>query len=172
VRLGKENAIMMRRTVLAVLLALGLAGMALPPAAADDTAEVEAVAAQFYVALNAMFSGDLSLMKGMWSHDDDVTYMGPDGGFQVGWKQVLAEWEAQAAMKLGGRVEPEDMRITVGTTIAVTHNFERGENMPAAAGQPQAVSIRATNIFRKENGTWKMIAHHADRLPFLAEPDK
>jgi ketosteroid isomerase-like protein len=114
-----------------------------------------------------MFTGDVSLMKNVWSHEDDVTYMGPDGGFQVGWKQVLAEWEAQAAMKLGGRVEPEDMRITVGTTIAVTHNFERGEN-----GQSQAVSIRATNIFRKENGTWKMIAHHTDLLPFLTKPDK
>jgi len=163
---------MMRRTVHAVVLALGLAGITMPQAAADETAEIEAVASQFYVALNAMFSGDLSLMKDVWSHDDDVTYMGPDGGFQVGWKQVLVEWEAQAAMKLGGRVEPEDMLITVGTTIAVTHNFERGENMSAAAGQPQAVSIRATNIFRKANGTWKMIAHHTDRLPFLTKPDK
>ena len=163
---------MMRNTALIVMLALGLVGIVLPQAAADETAEVEAVASRFYVALNAMFTGDLSPMKDVWSHDDDVIYMGPDGGFQVGWTQVFAEWEAQAALKLGGRVEPEHMRITVGTTIAVTHNFERGENMPAATGQPQAVSIRATNVFRKENGTWKMIAHHTDRLPFLTKPDK
>ena len=163
---------MLRRTVLAMVLAIGSAGMALPQAAADDTAKVEAAVSQFYVALNAMFTGDLSLMKDVWSHGDDVTYMGPGGGFQVGWSQVLAEWEAQAAMKIGGQVEAEDMRITVGTTIAVTHNFERGENMLAGAGQPQAVSIRATNIFRKENGTWKMIAHHTDRLPFLTKPDE
>ena len=36
-------------------------------------------------------------------------------------------------------------------------------------GKPQAVSIRATNLFRKEDGTWKMIGHHTDLLPFLAE---
>jgi ketosteroid isomerase-like protein len=29
------------------------------------------------------------------------------------------------------------------------------------------VSIRATNLFRKENGAWKMIGHHTDLLPFL-----
>jgi hypothetical protein len=29
------------------------------------------------------------------------------------------------------------------------------------------VSIRATNLFRKESGAWKMIGHHTDLLPFL-----
>jgi len=28
------------------------------------------------------------------------------------------------------------------------------------------VSIRATNVFRKEGGQWKMIGHHTDLLPF------
>ena len=29
---------------------------------------------------------------------DDVTYMGPDGTIRVGWDQVRASWQAQAAM--------------------------------------------------------------------------
>jgi ketosteroid isomerase-like protein len=33
---------------------------------------------------------------------------------------------------------------------------------------PEKVSIRATNIYRKENGQWKMIGHHTDLLPYLA----
>jgi len=36
--------------------------------------------------------------------------MGPGGGFWIGWDQVLVDWEAQAAMKLGGEVKPKDMR--------------------------------------------------------------
>jgi ketosteroid isomerase-like protein len=36
-------------------------------------------------------------------------------------------------------------------------------------GQPQTVTIRATNIFRRENGQWKMIGHHTDLLTFLAK---
>jgi hypothetical protein len=44
---------------------------------------------RLYDALNAMFAGDLTPMKALWSHADDVTYMGPGGGLQVGWKQVL-----------------------------------------------------------------------------------
>ncbi len=134
--------------------------------ASDDEKAVMQAATQFYAALNAMFTGDLGPMKEVWSHEDDVTYMGPDSGFQVGWDQVLGSWKAQAAMKLGGEVKPEDIHITVGRDIAVTHNYEKGENINAE-GKPQMVSIRATSLFRKEDGKWKMIGHHTDLLPFL-----
>lgn len=132
----------------------------------DDEKAVREAAAQFYAALNVMFTGDVGPMKAVWSHADDVTYMGPGGGFQVGWDQVRANWEAQAAMKLGGEVQPEDMKITVGHDLAITQNYEKGENTNVA-GEPQEVSIRATNVFRKEDGKWKMIGHHTDLLPSL-----
>ena len=107
-------------------------------------------------------------MKKVWSHADDVTYTGPRGGFQVGWDDVLADWEAQAALKLGGEVQPEAVQITVGRDLAITQCYERGSNINAG-GKRQDVSIRATNLFRKEGGKWKMIGHHTDLLPFLAD---
>jgi ketosteroid isomerase-like protein len=121
---------------------------------------------QFYAALNVMFTGDLGPMKAVWSHAKDVTYMGPGGGFRIGWAQVLADWETQAAMKLGGKVEPGDMHIMVGQELAVVQNYEKGENTNVE-GKTQRVSIRATNLFRKEDGKWKMIGHHTDLLPYL-----
>ena len=131
-----------------------------------DHDDIAAAAAGFYAALNALFEGELAPMIEVWSHADDVTYMGPDGGFQVGWTEVLADWEKQAAMKLGGRVEADELRIVQCGDLAVTHNYERGENINTD-GAPGSVSIRATNLFRKENGSWKMISHHADQLPYL-----
>jgi ketosteroid isomerase-like protein len=131
-----------------------------------DEKTVREAAAQFYKALNTMFTGDLKPMKEVWSHAEDVTYMGPGGGFQVGWSQVFANWEAQAALKLGGKVEAVDMRITVGQDLAITHNYEKGENK-SQDGKALPVLIRATNVFRKERGEWKMIGHHTDLLPFL-----
>lgn len=130
--------------------------------------EIAAAAAGFYAALNALFEGDLAPMVAVWSHADDVTYMGPDGGFQVGWKDVLADWEKQAAMKLGGRVDPDGMRITAGRELAVTHNYEKGDNINTG-GTSGSVLIRATNLFRKEDGVWKMIGHHTDKLSFLSK---
>ncbi|HEY5705725.1 MAG TPA: nuclear transport factor 2 family protein [Terrimicrobiaceae bacterium] len=121
---------------------------------------------QFYAALNVMFTGDLGPMKEVWSHASDVTYTGPGGGFRIGWAQVLADWEAQAAMKLGGKVEPADLHVVVGKELAIVQNFEKGENTNVE-GKTQRVSIRATNLFRKEDGKWKMIGHHTDLLPYL-----
>jgi ketosteroid isomerase-like protein len=93
--------------------------------------------------------------------------MGPTGGRQVGWDQVLAIWKKQADKRLGGKVKPEKLRIHVGSDLAIVSCFEVGENV--VDGKPQEVSIRATNIFRKENGRWKMIGHHTDLLAFLKE---
>jgi len=121
---------------------------------------------RFYIALNELFTGDLGPMKDIWSHGEDVTYMGPGGGLRIGWRQVLADWEAQADLKLGGKVTPEDVHVTVGRDLAVVHNYEKGENSNAE-GRTQQVSIRATNLFRKEGGTWKMIGHHTDLLAYI-----
>ena len=131
----------------------------------DENAVTQAVS-QFYVALNEMFKGNVEPIKEVWSHAGDVTYMGPTGGIKIGWQQVLADWETQAAMKLGGTVKPENMTITVGNNLAFTINYEKGSNVDSE-GKPIEISIRATNTFRKEDGKWKMIGHHTDLLPFL-----
>lgn len=136
--------------------------------AGEDEAVGEANA-QFYAALNAMFTGEVAPMEAVWSHRDDVTYMGPDGRVEVGWALVRETWQRQAAKKLGGRVEPKGMHANLGTDLAVITLVETGENTNAN-GETAKVSIRATNVFRKENGAWKMIGHHTDLLPFLEEP--
>ena len=147
-----------------------LAGAILPyakaaPAAEGDEQAVMAASAQFYAALNQMFTGDSGQMKEVWSHADDAIYMGPTGGIKVGWNEILKVWEAQAAMKLGGKVEAGDVQVTVGRDIAIVSNYENGENTNVE-GEVQKVSIRATNVFRQEGGKWKMIGHHTDLLPW------
>lgn len=133
----------------------------------EDSADqdVRRAAADFYTALNALFKGDVQPMEQVWSHASDVTYMGPAGGIQVGWQDVLAEWKKQAAMKLGGEVKAERLQVTLGKDLAIIQNQEKGQN--TVDGKAMTVSIRATSIFRKEAGKWKMISHHADILPQL-----
>ena len=152
--------------LLIVILAAGLSIISTAHAAGDAEPAVRNAAAGFYSALNALFTGNVEPMKAVWSHADDVTYMGPDGRFLVGWKLVSENWEKQAAAKLGGHVEPAEMHITAGREIAVVENYEKGENTNAQ-GKTAEVSIRATNVFRNEDGQWKMIGHHTDLLPYL-----
>lgn len=148
-----------------VLGVLGICREITPSPAAEK--EVLAANQQFYAALNQLLTGEMKSMTTVWSHEDDVTYMGPVGGFQMGWEAVRKDWEAQAAMKLGGKLVASEMRVTAGRELAVVSNIENGENLNVK-GEIQKVSIRATNIFRKEDGQWKMIGHHVDLLPQMA----
>ena len=137
-------------------------------ASEQDQQAVQAAAKQFYSALNKLFTGEVEPMNKVWSHQADITFMGPDGSFLRGWKSIAAEWEKTASMKLGGKVEAKEMHITVGQELAIVSNYEIGHNI-GPDGKTVKVKIRATSLFRKENGEWKMIGHHTDLLPFLSK---
>jgi hypothetical protein len=133
----------------------------------DDDGAVAAAALRFYAALNAIFRGDVAPMVAVWSHHGDATYMGPDGGRAVGWQQVLASWQAQAALRLAGEVRPDGLRIIRGQDLAATCSFVDGHTFDAQ-GTRRAVRVRDSNLFRNEAGAWKMIAAHVDLLPHVA----
>lgn len=124
---------------------------------------VRATAEEFYDALNEVFKGDVALMKAIWSHADDVVYMGPGGSIKVGWKNISKDWEAQASRKLGGHVELKDVHFVMGNDIAVMTGRETGQNTNIG-GKREQVDIRVTNTFRREGGAWKVIGHHTDLL--------
>jgi ketosteroid isomerase-like protein len=128
--------------------------------------EVRQAAAAFYQALNRMFQGDLASMAEVWSHGADVTNMGPFGGRQVGWDEVRAQFAREAEMKLGGRVWAEEVLAGGSGDLGYTVCGERGENL-RIAGKTIPVRHRATNIFRREGGKWKLIHHHTDLAPGL-----
>ena len=163
----------MRIKYLAFILCVASAGLHPGMAVADEQSaemSVETVnkaTEDFYAALNQMFVGDLAPMEKVWSHNADVTYTGPTGGIHVGWENILPIWREQAALKLGGKIEIKDIHVISGADLAVVSNYEIGEN--TMNGEIQKVELRATNIFRKENGQWKMIGHHTDLLPWLAK---
>ena len=124
---------------------------------------------QFYTALNAMFTGNVEPMNEIWSHSNDVTDLGPFGGDRlVGWKAVGAEFQREADLKLGGKVNCKDLLVFAGKDIGYTVCVEEGENIDAE-GKPIIIKFRATNIFRLENGQWKMVHHHTDLSTPLQE---
>ena len=74
--------------IAAALCAAFLVSTSPARAAEDNTAAVRAASNQFYAALNRLFTGDMAPMEALWSHRKDVTYMGPGGGFRVGWDEI------------------------------------------------------------------------------------
>lgn len=128
----------------------------------------QAVAAaidDFYTALNVLFTGDGQPMKDAWSHAADVTYMGPDGLYLIGWEDIEKMWNSVAAMKLGGRVNPQKLHAVIGTDMALITCVEVGEN--AVDGKVEVVSIRSSTGLHKMDGVWKVVAHQTDLLGYM-----
>ena len=133
--------------------------------AAED--DVRVASDQFYSALEAMANGDASSMADIWSHEDDVTTMHPIGGREEGWEAVRGSWEGVASASSDGTVTRSDQVIRVignGAyelcTESVSWTF---------AGEPMSLEGRATNAYRKENGEWRIVHHHADLNAEFAE---
>lgn len=124
--------------------------------------ELRAASDGFYSALTAVLGGDPEPMFEVWSHADDATFMSPFGELLVGWDAIRASWEAQASRGLGGEVHPEDLHLFASDSLGCVIGFERGSI--TVDGQPTALDIRATSVYRLEDGAWKMVGHHTDPL--------
>ncbi len=147
--------------------AAGESSIVCPPLT-RDTEGVRAASDAFYAALNDMFTGNTAAMAAVWSHEPDVTQLGPMGGRIAGWDAVGDEWRREGALKLGGAVTAEHVQVVAGPCMGYTVTEEVGRNM-TADGEPVEVRFRATNVFRKERGGWKMVHHHTDLSQGLIE---
>ena len=129
----------------------------------DEKAVHDAVE-QWFVALNAMLAGDPEPFAEIYSHASDVTYMGAEGTYRVGWDDTYADWKTQAQRSLGGDVHGEDIHVVVEGTMATASHFTKG-TVTSPDGKATDLLVRETSVFRKEDGAWKMIAHQADDYP-------
>jgi ketosteroid isomerase-like protein len=122
--------------------------------------DVRAASESFYAALNRMLNGNAASLADIWSHSADVTTQHPIGGREVGWDTVRNTWEQVAAVSRDGKVALADQRIQLGGDTAIETGVEKGSF--SMAGQSIPVEGRVTNVYRRHNGTWKIVHHHAD----------
>jgi len=132
----------------------------------DKESAIRNTNAKLYNSLNVLFTGNSDSILNVWSHNSDISYMGPWGERILGWDSIKAEFVKVGSMKIGGKIESKNLIIGVGSDMAYTVCDEVGENKDST-GQSFMVSHRATNIFRLEQGEWKMVHHHTDISPQL-----
>jgi ketosteroid isomerase-like protein len=121
----------------------------------------------FYAALTQMLAGDASAMAAVWSHSGDVTAMHPLGGREVGWEAVAKSFQNVAALASGGKVEARERRVQVVGDLAYEVNVEHGRG--TLGGETVEIDHRATNVYRREAGAWRMVHHHADWAPAMVD---
>jgi ketosteroid isomerase-like protein len=134
-----------------------------PDAAAAQTQAVREATLNYYVALNSAFRGDLDPMTKVWLHGSDVLDMPSSGARETGWNAVLDGYRNLTRQGITGSIAPAEVTVTVQGKLAYSTCLETGETR-ASGGYPVTHRERATNIFRLDNGHWRLICHHADAV--------
>ena len=89
----------------------------------DDEIAIRAAVSQWFDVLNAMLNGDAEPLAALYSHNDDVTYMGAEGTYRVGWSATFADWKAQAKKDIGGSAEGRDIHVVVSGDLATASHL-------------------------------------------------
>jgi ketosteroid isomerase-like protein len=130
--------------------------------------EIRQASEQFYAALNRMINGDPGPMMEVWSHGPDVTAMHPLGGRETGWEEVRASWEQVAQAFSDGQVSLDGLVVVpLSDDVAYTLGTEHGQ--AKLGDKTVGIDWRVTNIYRREEGEWKIMHHHTDVSPALVE---
>ena len=131
-------------------------------AALDDVHEL---IEQYYRAQGEFLRGNPEPVKDLFSRREDVTLANPYGPPVRGWEQVSKAVEHTASLRRDGTfVEWQIVAKYVTAELAYVVQIERAEAKIGARGDITPLAVRATMIFRPEDGEWKIVHRHADPI--------
>ncbi len=99
---------------------------------------------------------DIELMLMVWSQDDDITCIHPMSQCLRG-KAVLESWRDIFQQSPKMKFQLSDVRIYTGQDISI-HTL--CENLTIIHNPHSTSSLLATNVYRWQQGSWRMILHH------------
>jgi ketosteroid isomerase-like protein len=130
--------------------------------AVDDLDEV---IEQWHLASDEFLKGNPEPVKKLWSHQEDVTLANPYGPPARGWEQVAKTVEnASSLCRDGEFVGSEIVAKYVTPELAYVVQLERPKAKLGGSEDITPFALRATMIFRPEEGTWKIVHRHADPI--------
>jgi ketosteroid isomerase-like protein len=131
-------------------------------AAVDDLDEV---LEQFHLAQGEVVKGNPEPVKKLSSHREDVTLANPFAPPAYGWEQVAATIERAASQFRDGELTSfEIVAKYVTPELAYVVEIEQGTAKVGRSEDITPWALRATMIFRPEEGTWKLVHRHADPI--------
>ena len=110
----------------------------------------------------ALVTGDPSRRIEMWSHREPVSLFGAVGVSATGWTQLEPTFRRVASRLTDGQdVTLDVMAYDVVGDMAYTAAVVRFTGTIDGSA-PRPFALRATSVFRREEGEWKVIHEHTD----------
>jgi ketosteroid isomerase-like protein len=112
---------------------------------------------------HALCRGDAEPRSGTWSQHDPITLFGAAVSVRRGWDEASStfRWLADRFSDLHG-YEFELVAAGASADLAYTVGFEH--KTVVADGRPTTYTLRVTHVYRREDGVWKIVHRHGDRL--------
>ncbi len=110
----------------------------------------------------ALHKGDVELRLQMWSQRDPVTVFGAwmsDGGWQD-----VSKLFRNLATRFSESVSYDIELIAAGASGDLAYTVAYEHNTVAVDGEPRTYTLRVTQIYRREDGEWKLAHRHGDEL--------
>jgi len=117
----------------------------------------------------AIYLGDPEPFKALWSHRDDVSLFGAFGPCKKGWHQVGKTTDWVASRYREGVVTAEYEVVHEGADLAYTVGYEIGDVVLDGAPMTRQ-RLRVTQIYRREDGEWRLVHRHGDFAPADQSP--
>jgi ketosteroid isomerase-like protein len=133
----------------------------------------DAALERLHTAMSKVANGDVSAIKALYSHSDHATSFYGWGGYEKGWAAVSRRWDWAAQQFQGGRVSHETISRVVTPELFYVTQIETFANQRVANVEGETGwSNRVTHVFAREDGEWKLIHRHANRLETQFEPSQ
>lgn len=126
---------------------------------ASNFASADQAESEFYRAFQA---NDLPAMMAVWSNEDDIVCIHPQGPRLEGYEQVRESWKQILQNSPPIRLHLTEQRRIDGDSIAIRYV---NENIHLGDDQEPQFTIHATNVYRRTSGGWRIILHHASPTP-------
>lgn len=140
------------------------------PAAANPADSFPAALAALRAALADVANGEVAAVKALYSHSDEATSFYGWGGYEKGWAAVSKRWDWAGQQFKGGTVSHENVTTVVGDDLALVTDIESFEVTMTPGAEPSRWTNRVTHVFRFEDGAWRLLHRHANRLEGQYEP--
>lgn len=132
---------------------------------------VQAAIDSLHAAIAKVANGDVSAIKALYSHTADATSFYGWGGYEKGWDSVSTRWNWAGQQFKGGSVSYQNVSTVVTAEMFYVTDIETFRmNAMAGVDGPVTWSNRVTHIFRLENGAWRLVHRHGNRLEGQFEP--
>ena len=112
----------------------------------------------------AFVNGDPGPLREISTQADPATLYGPGGGIEQGAAHVLAVNEAGSRQFREGSTELEVLHQAAEGDLAYWTGWQHARVLPEGTKEPVPMSLRVTEVFRREDGAWKLVHRHADPL--------